>query len=217
MLSNQSKCRDIPVDTKLEIVKRCKSGEYFQLKKETGFQRKQIKYWAKNEDSYISISKKQKRKGLAALAQKSNYYVLFLIQRDFEPISCCLVDVLCQNISCLPHFDCLLKVGYTRLIDEYLPAAKDGEGRPTPFFGVILCFDVDVLALFLNCFLWIIGISEREVSTPYVHSSKIASCLPLIICSVIIQLVSNMRKIKRERVFGQEPCRILYRGVSRNF
>ena len=74
MLSNRSKRRDIPVETKLEIVKRYKSGEYlYQLEKETGFQRKQIKYWAKNEDSYISICKKQKRKRISGSGPKAKF------------------------------------------------------------------------------------------------------------------------------------------------
>ena len=74
MLSNWSKRRDIPVETKLEIVKRYKSGEYqYQLEKETGFQRKQLKYWAKNEDSYISISKKQKSKSISGSGPKAKF------------------------------------------------------------------------------------------------------------------------------------------------
>ena len=73
MLLDRSKRRDIPVEIKLEIVKHYKSGEYlYQLEKETGFQRKQIKYWAKNEDSNISISKNKNVRGLAALAHKPN-------------------------------------------------------------------------------------------------------------------------------------------------
>ena len=74
MLSNRSKRRDIPVETKLAIVKRYKSGEYlYQLEKETGFQRKQIKYWAKNEGSYISINKKQKRKRISGSGPKAKF------------------------------------------------------------------------------------------------------------------------------------------------
>ena len=74
MLSNRSKRRDITVETKLEIVKRYKSGEYlYQLEKETGFKRKQIKYWAKNEDSYISISKNQKRKRISGSGPKAKF------------------------------------------------------------------------------------------------------------------------------------------------
>ena len=74
MLTDRSKCRDIPVETKLEIVKRYKSGEYlYQLEKETGFQRKQIKYWAKKEDSYIFISKKQKRKRISGSGPKAKF------------------------------------------------------------------------------------------------------------------------------------------------
>ena len=74
MLSNRSKRRDIPAETKLEIVKRYKSGEYLnQLEKEIGFQRKQIKYWAKNEDSYICISKKQERKRISSSGPKAKF------------------------------------------------------------------------------------------------------------------------------------------------
>ena len=74
MLSNRSKPRDNPVETKLEIVKRYKIGEYlYQLEKETGFQRKQIEYWAKNEDSYISISKKQIRERISGSCPKAKF------------------------------------------------------------------------------------------------------------------------------------------------
>ena len=74
MLSTLSKCRDIPVETKMEIMKRYKSSEcLYQLEKETGFQRKQIKYWAKKEDSYISISKKQKRKRISGSGPKAKF------------------------------------------------------------------------------------------------------------------------------------------------
>ena len=74
MLSNQSKRRDILVEIKLEIVKCYKSGKYlYQLVKETGFQRKQIKYWARNEDSYISIMKKQKCKRISSSGPKAKF------------------------------------------------------------------------------------------------------------------------------------------------
>ena len=91
MLSNRSKPRDIPVETKLEIVKRYKSGEYlYQLEKKTGFQRKQIKYWAKKEDSYISISKK-KLKRISDSGSKAKFeevekhlFVWFRDEREHE-------------------------------------------------------------------------------------------------------------------------------------
>ena len=55
-------------------MKRYKSGEYlYRLEKETGFQRKQIKYWAKNEDSFISTSKKQKRKRISGSGPKAKF------------------------------------------------------------------------------------------------------------------------------------------------
>ena len=74
MLLDRSKRKDIPVEIKLEIVKHYKSGEYlYQLEKETGFQRKQIKYWAKNEDSNISISKKQKRKRISSSGPQAKF------------------------------------------------------------------------------------------------------------------------------------------------
>ena len=74
MLCNRSKRRDIPVETKLEIVKRYKTGEYlYRPEKEKDFQKKQIKYWAKNEDSYISISKKQKRKRISGSGPKVKF------------------------------------------------------------------------------------------------------------------------------------------------
>ena len=74
MLSNRSKRRDISVEIKLEIVMRYKSGEYlYQLEMETDFQRKQTKYWAKNEDSYISTSKKQMRQWISGSGPKAKF------------------------------------------------------------------------------------------------------------------------------------------------
>ena len=74
MSANRAKRRYISVETKLEIVKRCKSGEYlYRLEKETGFQRKQIKYWARKEDRYVSISKKQKLKRISVSGPKAKF------------------------------------------------------------------------------------------------------------------------------------------------
>ena len=74
MSSNRAKRRDISEETKLEIVKRYKSGEYlYRPEKETGFRRKQIKYWAKKEDRYVSISKKQKRKRISGSGPKAKF------------------------------------------------------------------------------------------------------------------------------------------------
>ena len=92
MLCNRSKRRDIPVETKLEIVKRYKTGEcLYRPEKETDFQKKQIKYWAKNEDSYISISKKQKRRRISGSGPKVKFeevdkhlFVWFRDERDHK-------------------------------------------------------------------------------------------------------------------------------------
>ena len=74
MSSNRAKRGDISVETKLEIVKRYKSGKYwYRLEKETGFQRKQIKYWARKEDRYVFISKKQKRKRISGSGPKAEF------------------------------------------------------------------------------------------------------------------------------------------------
>lgn len=65
MSASSSKCKDIPIPTKLSIVKRYKQGEkLFQLEKETGFQRQQIKNWAKNEQKLANLIGKHKRKRL---------------------------------------------------------------------------------------------------------------------------------------------------------
>ena len=74
MPSERSKRRDISVETILKTVKRNKRGEKsYHLEKDTGFQRTQIKTWAKDEQGYISLRGNRKRKKRSGFGPKPKF------------------------------------------------------------------------------------------------------------------------------------------------